>query len=81
MVYKMLLVLSSVKLISPERAPQTVLHCAQVLEPTSNCSNCSTSLIQEDSEEAAPPGLTFGIGTGPHCGCGPQMSSRAPLEK
>ena len=43
-----------------------------MLEPTSNWSSCSTSLIQEDSEEAARPGLTFGIGTGPHCGCGPQ---------
>lgn len=42
---------------------------AKVLEPASNCSSCSMSLIQQETPPEPMPGYS---GSGPHCGCGPQ---------
>ena len=43
----------------------------QVMEPTSNCSSCSTTLIQESKSEPLVYSVR-GSGSEPHCGCGPQ---------
>lgn len=56
----------------------TVLHemcrSKQVMEPSSNCSSCSVTLLEREAEifGAPPVESTVGSGSGAHCGCGPQ---------